>query len=102
VRLQNPFSEDTRNLFLYEYNCWTCGRSDRGLEIHHSLGRCNNSPLNAYLTCPPCHSHYNHNQQEEARFLQKTIKWLLKQQYELTPKDIEFYQQNKHLYEMEL
>lgn len=98
MKLANPFSQDTRNLFLYEYSCWNCGRSDRGLEVHHIIGRKSNSPLNAYLICSYCHSHANHSQEEESKYLQTTMKWLLRQQYELTKKDIKFYNDNRILY----
>jgi len=102
MHLQNPFSQDTRNLFLYEYSCWLCARSDRGLEIHHSLGRCSNSPLNAFLICTYCHSHMGHSQKEEANCLQTTMRWLLRQGYELTKKDIEFYTTHKNLYDIKI
>lgn len=98
MKLAHPFSQDTRNFFLYEYSCWTCGRSDRGLELHHIKGRESNSPLNAYLICSYCHSHALHSQEEESKYLQTTMKWLLRQGYELTKKDIEFYKTNEKLY----
>lgn len=98
MKLAHPFSQDTRNLFLYEYSCFNCGRSDRGLELHHIKGRISNSPLNAYLICTYCHSHANHSQEEESKYLQTTIRWLLKQGYELTKNDIEFYKTNEKLY----
>ena len=102
MKLALPFSEDTRNLFLYEYACWSCSRSDRGLELHHSLGRCSDSPLNAYIICTYCHSHANHSQQEESKYLQQTIKWLLRQGYELTEEDVAFYVAHKHLYDADV
>ncbi len=98
MKLQNSFSEDTRNLFLYEYSCWLTGRSDKGLELHHIRGRISNSPLNAYLISSEAHAHIGHTQEEESKFLKQTLRWLLKQQYELTKKDIEFYNQNILLY----
>lgn len=98
MNLRNAFSQDTRNLFLYEHSCWLTGRSDKGLELHHIRGRVSNSPLNAYLINPEAHSHLGHTQEEEAKFLQHTLRWLLRQGYELTKKDIEFYNTNKHLY----
>jgi len=102
MKLQNPFSQETRLLYLYEYSCFTCGRSDRGLELHHIKSRISNSPLNSYLICNYCHSHANHSQKEEAQYLQTTMKWLLRQGYELTQKDIEFYAQHKKLYDMKI
>jgi hypothetical protein len=100
MKLQNAFSQDTRNLFLYEYSCFNCSRSDRGLEGHHIVGRSSNSPLNFYLICTYCHSHANHSQEEESKYLQTTLRFLLREQYELTKKDIDFYQQHKHLYSL--
>lgn len=98
MKLRNNFSNNTRNLFLYSYNCWICGRSDKGLELHHSLGRVSNSSLNAFCICMECHSHIGHSKEEESKCLQTTMRWLLKQGYELTKKDIEFYNNNKNLY----
>lgn len=100
MKLANPFSEDTRNLYLYEYACFDCGRSDRGLSLHHIRSRISDSPLNSYLICNDCHIVCGHTQEEESKYLKQTIKWLLSQQYELTKKDIEFYTANQHLYNL--
>ena len=102
MKLRNAFSQDTRNLFLYEYSCWVTGRSDCGLELHHIVGRSSNSPLNAFLISTEAHSHIGHSFKEEAKFLQHTLRWLLRQGYELTKKDIEFYNQHKKLYDMKI
>jgi 5-methylcytosine-specific restriction endonuclease McrA len=102
MKLHNPFSEDTRNIYLYQYACMDCGRSDQGLELHHIRSRISNSPLNSYLICMVCHSKIGHTQEEEARYLQQTLRWLLSQQYELTQKDVDFYSENKKLYLLEL
>lgn len=101
MKLRNNFSEDTRNLYLYVYGCQNCSRSDLGLEIHHIRSRISNSPLNSICLCLPCHQVIGHTQEEESKYLQQTLRWLLKQQYELTSKDIAFYQQNKALYGIE-
>ena len=98
MKLKYPFTEETRNLLLYEYNCRDCGRSDRGLELHHILGRCSNSPLNMYLICTHCHKVIGHSQAEESKYLQQTIKWLLLYGYGLKEDDITFYIHNKLLY----
>ena len=98
MKLKYPFTEETRNLLLYEYSCWDCGRSDRGLEAHHILGRCSNSPLNMYLICIDCHKVVGHSQKEESKYLQQTIKWLLSTGYKLKEVDITFYIHNKLLY----
>jgi hypothetical protein len=98
MKLSNPFSQNTRNLFLYEYSCWTCGRSDKGLELHHIKGRESNSPLNAYLICTECHSHANHSQEEEKEYLQTTMIFLLKQNYKFTNLDKEFLMKHRDKY----
>ena len=68
MKLKNPFSQNTRLLFLYCFSCFNCGRSDRGLELHHITGRNDNKPTNAIPLCPECHSHANHSKTEEERY----------------------------------
>ena len=98
MKLNNPFTLKTRNMFLYEYSCWTCGRSDRGLELHHIVGRTSKSPLNAYLICTHCHSHANHSHEEEKEYLKTTMIFMLKQHYIFTDEDKEFIQGHKDKY----
>ena len=94
MKLNNPFSQDTKLLYLYCYACFDCGRSDRGLEIHHIVGRSSKSPLNAFPICKHCHNKCNHNDKEEGKYLKIALKFLLRESYKLTEEDIEFY--NKH------
>ena len=98
MKLNNPFSEDTRNLFLYQYFCQNCGRSNRGLELHHITGRNSNSPLNAIVLCLDCHKVCGHSFEEESKYLKIAIRFLLKEQYELTKKDLIFYKTNEIKY----
>lgn len=98
MKLNNPFSEDTRNIFLYQYSCMNCGRSDRGLELHHITGRNSNSPLNAIALCLDCHKICGHSFKEESKYLQIEIRFLLRNQYELTKKDLEFYKEKEKCY----
>lgn len=101
MKLAFPFSEDTRNRFLYDYACENCHRSDRGLELHHICGRTSNSCLNAILLCLDCHKVCGHSQEEEAKYLQMAIRRELRRGYQLTEDDVEFYRQHKHLYDMD-
>lgn len=96
--LKNNFSLKTRFLYLYEYGCFDCLRSDKGLELHHIKGRISSSPLNSFLICKECHAHCGHSQKEEAKYLQTTLRWLLRKQYTLTRDDLDFYLLHKVLY----
>jgi hypothetical protein len=77
VRLRNPFSTDTRNLFLYVHWCFSCGRSDLGLEAHHIYGRTSSSAFNLAPVCLRCHSHMGHSTKEQRELLKETTKYLL-------------------------
>lgn len=90
MKLKHPFSQNTRNLFLYEYGCWMCGRSDKGLELNHTYGRVSSSPVNASLICSECHSHIGHTQKEHVFLLSLSLKFLARTGYNFTSKDIDF------------
>jgi hypothetical protein len=90
MKLQNPFSQNTRNLFLYEYNCWMCARSDKGLELNHTYGRVSSSPVNASLICTECHSHIGHTQKEHIFLLSLSLKFLARVGYDFASEDVEF------------
>lgn len=76
MQLKNPFPPSVRNWFLYTYACMDCGQSDRGLEIHHIVGRSSASALNAIPLCIECHSHCGHSFEEQARYFSKAIHFL--------------------------
>ena len=98
MKLQNPFSQDTRNIFLYIFYCFDCGRSDRGLEVHHIIGRSSNSPLNAIPLCLDCHRVCGHSFEEESTYLKTTLRFLLQEEYVLIKYDIDFYQEHRQKY----
>lgn len=81
MKLKNPFSNDTKVMFMYCYSCFDCGRSDRGLEIHHVTGRNDNKPTNAIPLCPECHSHAGHSQEEETKYKKLTREFLIRENY---------------------
>lgn len=91
MRLRNPFTTDTRNLFLYEFGCWGCGRSDLGLELHHLHGRESNSPLNACLICPRCHSKGQRDVDFRGCMHKKILDFLETRDYTFTDDDNAFY-----------
>ena len=97
MQLKNNFTEDTRNLYLYKYDCDNCNRSDRGLEGHHLTGRNSNSPLNFSLACTVCHRGYNHNEEEEGQLFIKNLNYLKEIHYQLTEDDMKFLVDNPRL-----
>lgn len=96
MKLCNPFTQETRLLYLYRYDCDKCG-SNRSLELHHITGRGSASPLNASLVCHDCHEHLNHNENEEQELFMINILFLIKEQYKITQNDIEFLRNNPRL-----
>ena len=98
MKLKHPFTEETRNLYLYQHSCMDCGRSDRGLELHHITGRKSNSKLNAIVLCGDCHSKCCHSREEEEKYAKTAIRFHVKEKNAFTPEDLEFYQNNVLLY----
>jgi hypothetical protein len=107
---QKIFDKDTMvSLWSDNYECWFC-EGNRPDSIHHIIPRsdtfCSNSPLNSAPMCNyPCHLN-NHGlittEKWKAKLLQKTIRYLLKQNYALTQQDLEFYLKHQKLYEQHL
>ena len=97
---QNSFSEEARAFFDWNYNCWICHRSDRGLSPDHILGRkkpIHSSILNLAPLCIPCHQ--NKTSHDKPKLLKRTLTYLIKQDYQLTDKDVEFYKRYEEYYE---
>lgn len=90
MNLKNPFSPNTRNLYLYEYQCWVCSRSDKGLELHHIYGRLSNSPYNGAVCCMECHSHMGHSREEHRELLMKAVRFLNREGYRPSREDAAF------------
>lgn len=90
MKLKNPFSNHTRNLFLYETSCWLCHRSDRGLELHHIFSRVSSSPCNASVVCLECHSHMGHSEEERVRLLALALRFLARIGYRHDLVDVAF------------
>lgn len=90
MELNNPFSQEIRNLFLYVYSCFKCGRSDRGLELHHIVGRSSNSAFNACPLCVICHGKIGHTEKEEGELFLITLNFLLLSKYQPIEKDYNF------------
>ena len=100
MKLRNPFSQKTRNLYLYRHDCDICGmngQDDGGLELNHITGRYSSSPTNASVLCSNCHRQIGHTQIEERYLFQKNLKFLLREGYKLTEEDLEFMKKRPHL-----
>jgi hypothetical protein len=82
MKLQNPFPLRVRVLYLYVYSCFSCGRSDKGIELHHIFGRESAAAFNAIPLCKDCHGHVGHTDTEHERYFFLNIEYLLGQRYE--------------------
>lgn len=94
MKLQNDFPQEVRLLYLYHYSCFLCGRSDRGLEIHHILGRVSDCAFNSSCLCSYCHSHICHTREEHQRIFKITYQFLLQVSFKPQEKDISFLRDN--------
>lgn len=90
MKLDNPFPPEVRNLFLYVYSCFSCGRSDKGLELHHITGRDSSSAFNACPICTVCHAKIGHTQIEERRLFDFVQSFLLGEGYQPVQNDFDF------------
>ena len=97
--MKNNFTDEVRAEFIFETTCWRCNRPNP--ELHHILGRCSNSILNAYPLCRTCH--YCHikmmKEPNKKKFLNETIRFLAKSGYKWKQEDLEFYLNNRKYYD---
>ena len=103
--MTNSFSKEDRELFVWNNECWLCGKNHADC-LHHILGRTSNSPLNAApLSNFKCHigkEDVIDSVESKKKFLQKTYYYLKKEGYELNQKDKNFIKKNKKLYPEEI
>lgn len=93
MKLKNPFSTNTRELYRDLWACMECGMNGTnkgGLELNHIVGRYSSSPLNASLLCHECHSHIGHSQEEMKRLFEKNRAYLKRIGYTETENDRQF------------
>lgn len=98
--LKNSFSPETRELFIWLYECAWCNQNrwDAG---HHILGRISNSPLNF---CPihnqKCHigNGFLSRFEVKKKLLSQTYEYLKRTGYVLTDEDELFISKNKRYY----
>lgn len=87
--MSNSFSPETRDLFLWNKECWWCSRTHANV-LHHILGRVSSSPLNvAPINNNECHLGNGKLSTFETRklFLKKTLDYLKKENYSMTKED---------------
>jgi hypothetical protein len=100
--MRNEFEDRVRLAFIDQWACGECGENGTrtgGLELHHIKGRESNSALNGIVLCKECHSHIGHSSQEENKYLEKTIKYLVAIRFNLIEEDLEFYHKYKYIYD---
>jgi len=103
LRKNKNFSEETRNLFCYNYECFVCGKNtwDAG---HHCCGgnfEEASSPLNFCPICNfSCHIGQVFSKELTAKFLKKTLKYLYLNKYEFNEEDLRFIRRFQNLYDM--
>lgn len=93
MKLDHPFSNETRHLYLYSWKCWECGCNGQtrgGLELHHIYGRVSSCALNSAPLCKVCHNRVGHTREEHQKYLRITIEFLAKEGYKLKPEDNAF------------
>lgn len=107
--MKNGFnSEELNRWFAYNYSCWYCHRNHWDC-FHHIMGRnegrgraessiLNAAPLNNFECHLRIHGQLMKENQQK-KFLHKTMRYLLKQGYEFNEVDKEFIIKYKHLYE---
>lgn len=104
MKLSNRFSEEDKiRVWLDHQFCAIC-TSNQNCSIHHILGTKSDSILNGIMLCYEHHKeadgHNVSDKEYQSKLLKLTMQQVLKSGYELTKKDIDFYQQNIHLYEL--
>ena len=101
MKLRNAFTQETRLLFFYHYDCLWC-KYNGWDALHHVLGRVSTSPLNA---CPihnfKCHigNHALDSFESRSRLLKKIKRILDEQGYTYTLEDKQFLKKYKQYYE---
>ena len=101
LRKDMDFSQETRSLFLYNYECSRCGKNKADI-AHHIFGgnfEEADSPLNLAMLCNyPCHIGWSFDDKLSSKFLYKTLKYLYFNKYKFTKKDTSFIQKFYDIY----
>jgi len=102
LRMDKDFSEVTRDLFVWNHQCWICG-TNRQDSLHHIMNGDfdeADSPFNAAPICNfRCHIGKSFTEEQKSMMLKKTLKYLIKQGYKFTEKDNKFLEKFKQYYD---
>lgn len=102
MKLRNDFPMKVRCMYFDKWECDVCGKNGNyhgGLELHHIKGRESASALNCSQVCNCCHSHLNHNYEEEKILMLKTVRFLVRNNYDFSSCDLKFYNKYKNIYD---
>ena len=97
--MKNNFSRKTKDR-LPRY-CMACGKTNEPLEDHHIKGRKNglhSSSFNAVRICKLCHSSITQNDDSAARLFEITYRYLIKNRYKASDKDLQFIEKYINLF----
>jgi hypothetical protein len=102
MQLKNRFKEEDKFRVWIDHQFCSICNSNQNCSLHHILGTCSDSILNSSMLCHIHHKeadgHNVSDKEYQAPLLQYTMRQVLKTNYELTKKDIEFYKSNIDLY----
>ena len=102
MRLANRFKEEDKlRVWSQHQYCAIC-LSNQNCSLHHILGTSSDSILNSIMLCYEHHKEADGHNISDVEYqkplLQYTIKLALKEGYEFNQNDLEFYKNNKKLY----
>ncbi len=110
MSLSNRFSDDVYAVWAFSYTCHECGENGADC-LHHIIspsnkeyikGEHNTSVLNSAPLCNfKCHLYSSelHKNYKTKEYLEKTITFLVKEDYKLNENDIKFFNTYRKLYE---
>lgn len=106
MHLYWPFSQETRNQFLYHQYCFKCksnGWNRGGLELHHITGRgkfekFKDSIFNACVLCKYCHDSILHTPETHYYLTTLTFHFLKDIRYEIKQYDKDYLIENQNYF----
>ena len=94
--LLNPFPFEVRELYVFNYKCFNCGKN-QSIELHHIYGRVSDSAFNACPLCHFCHERVKHTVKEHQFLFYRNLEFLLQNNYKPISKDFEFIEEHQEL-----
>ena len=98
--LRNPFPSRVRELYIFNYRCFKCGRNGP-LELHHIFGRESPAAFNACPLCHWCHEAIKHTKEERSFLFFKNQEFLLENEYKPREEDFDLIKRHPFLIESE-